>query len=218
MAEKPAPRLENLIASGQTRILNPAYSRVVRRLRLALPLAAVALVMAVFTWGLLDEGTVVADKDSNDTMQDARNELVSARFESVDEEGRPYEVTARRAVQGKREEGQDEKMIYLTDPRGIFALAEDEALEISAPYGAYHQQKETLSLTGGVLFGSKSGYKLRTQSIEADMKAGTARSGTQLSGSGPSGSIEAQGFAADNKRGMLVLKGPARLTIKPEAL
>lgn len=217
MAETPSPRLENLVADGQRRELNPAYSRLVRRLRLILPLAAVVLVMSVFTWIILERDTVV-EKNPDNSMQQARNELVSARFESVDEEGRPYEVTAQRAVQGKPEDGQDEKMIYLTAPRGKFTVATDEAFEISAPEGAYHQQKETLSLTGGVSFGSQSGYALRTQAIEADLKAGTARSGTRLTGNGPSGSVEAQGFSADNKRGMLVLKGPARVIIKPEAL
>lgn len=213
-----AQRLENLAARHETRVLNPAYSLLVRRLRLVLPLLAVMIVAAVFTWGLLDRNTVIEKTDPKDTMDKAQNELLAAHFESVDEEGRPFLITARKAAQGKPEDGQDQKMIYLDDPEGQYSISEEETLKIAAPKGAYHQQKQTLVLAGGVRFQSSGGYALETNTVEADIKEGTASSDSPLTGEGPSGSLSAQGFTADNKRGTLVLLGPARMILKPEAL
>lgn len=211
-------RLENLVVKEGVRALNPAYTKLVRWLRLLLPLVAMAIVLALFSWTFFDKDTVVADKSDEERVKEARNELVAPRFESRDSSGRPYSVTAKRATQGKRENGQDEKMIYLEDPSGEMIFDEKRTFSVTAKTGSYHQALEELTLENDVLLTSTDGYMFRTKSVFVSTKKGQARSSSPLQGKGPSGSIEARGFEADNTAGRIVLKGPAKLVIIPEAL
>lgn len=211
-------RLENLVVNEGVRVLNPAYTKLVRWLRLLLPMGAVVIVVMLFSWVLFDKDNVVSDKSGEAGMDQARNELVEARFESRDSSGRPYTITALKAVQGKRELGQDEKMIYLDTPTGTMTLEDGRIIEVKSKEGTYHQTKEELGLNGGITLTSTDGYALKTKTIFVSMKDGIAKSNTPLQGLGPSGSVEARGFEANNETGHFILKGPAKLVIKPEAL
>lgn len=211
-------RLENLVVGEGARVLNPAYSRMVRWLRLVLPLFAVAIVVMLFTWIMLDRNTVVEQSGDGDSMNKARNELMAARFESRDSSGNPYTVTADRAFQGKAALGQDEKMIYLDLPSGTLSMEDGKTISVKAAEGRYHQQEENLMLDGGVSLTTSDGYTMETARVFIEMKDSTAKSNTPLRGEGPGGSVEALGFLADNEKGRVILKGPAKLILKPEAL
>lgn len=211
-------RLENLVVGAEERVLNPAYSKVVRKLRLILPLVAVAIVVMLFTWTILDDTAEISENPKDKGAEQTRNELLEARFESRDEAGRPYTITAARALQGKPELGQDEKTIYLDKPSGQMALEQGQTLGLTAQEGTYDQDAGALDLQGGVALNTTDGYEMRTDKVMISLNDSTARSDTPLEGKGPAGSVEAKGFSADNEKGLLVLKGPARLIIKPEAL
>lgn len=219
MTDPRQERLENLVVGAEARVLNPAYSRMVRWLRLLLPLVAVAIIVTLFTWTLLDDNQQIAEKPKDRGMEDAENELVSPKFESRDLKGNPFTVTALHAVQGKPEQGQDDKTIYLEKPTGEMTLIErNQKLSITALHGAYDQARQTLDLEGGVTLNTENGYEMRTEKVFISLKDSQANSKTALRGSGPAGTLEAAGFTADNEKGKLVLKGPARLVIKPEVL
>lgn len=218
MTDNRQERLENLVVGAEERILNPAYSKVVRWLRLVLPLVAVAIVVMLFTWTLLDDTTQVAEKPKGKGMDQTQNELLEARFESRDSSDRPYVITAARAVQGKPERGQDEKTIYLEKPTGHMTMEEGRTLNLTARQGTYDQDNASLDLAGGVDLNTTDGYEMHTEKVFISLNDSRAQSDTALNGQGPAGMVEAAGFSADNEKGLLVLKGPARLIIKPEAL
>ncbi|MCD8562841.1 MAG: LPS export ABC transporter periplasmic protein LptC [Alphaproteobacteria bacterium] len=211
-------RLENLVVGAEERVLNPAYSKLVRKLRLILPLVAVAIVVMLFTWTLLDDTAQIAETPKGKGKDQTQNELLEARFESRDTSGRPYVITAARAVQGKPEQGQNEKTIYLDKPTGQMTLEEGRTLDLTALQGTYDQDNGALDLMGGVDLHTTDGYEMHTEKVLVSLNDSRAQSDTPINGKGPTGSVEAKGFSADNEKGLLVLKGPARLIIKPEAL
>ncbi|MCD8496900.1 MAG: LPS export ABC transporter periplasmic protein LptC [Alphaproteobacteria bacterium] len=200
MTENTPDRLDNLVVGEGVRVLNPAYSKLVRWLRLVLPLVAVIIVVMLFTWSMLDRNTVVAEKSDDGDMNQASNELVSARFESRDSSGRPYVITAERAVQGRPEQGQDDKTIYLDGPHGEMTLESGEKIEVKAANGAYQQEREELNLNGGVHFGTTDGYRANTEEVFVHLKNSQAQSSSVLEGEGPAGSVRAQGFPPTMKK------------------
>jgi lipopolysaccharide export system protein LptC len=218
MTDPRQDRFENLVVGADARVLNPAYSKIVRWLRLVLPLVAVAIVVMLFTWTLLDESTQIAEKPKGKGMDQAENELVAAKFESRDSNGNPFTLTAARALQGQPKEGQDEKIIYLEKPSGEMLLEQGRTITLSAVQGEYDQGRQALRLEGGVRLSTGDGYEVDTDKVLVNIKDSRADSSAPVTGHGPAGTIEALGFSADNEQGRLILKGPARLVIKPEAL
>ncbi|MCF8495770.1 MAG: LPS export ABC transporter periplasmic protein LptC [Alphaproteobacteria bacterium] len=193
------------------------YSRFIRHMRLILPLMALALVAAVFTWRTTEKNFIVrrAQEAKSDEKMIGRNELVNPRFESVDQKNRPYTVVAKRAVRG--EAGKEENTITLEEPIANMKMENGSHIAAQAAQGIYTQTDDTLLLQGGVQLSHDKGYRVDTQTLRLNLKKGTALTETPVRGEGPLGSLEAHGLRADEKQGLLWLKGPAKLIITQSA-
>lgn len=212
-----AEKLSRLSAGEERRSFNTRHSTLVRWLRLILPMIAIAITAAVFTWIGLDEGQVVLEQTMPEEEKATRNELLNPHFESRDEKNQPYSITALKAVQDE----QDEKLVHLENPAGEMILNSGDFLKISADSGRYHQENETLGLNDNVTlnYTPESGlYVISTAAVHINLKTSEAVSENPVQGNGPLGRIEAQGFRATMESGRLIFNGPAKLTINREAL
>lgn len=210
-------KLSYLSASGTDRTLNTRYSSIVRWLRLILPLTAIAIIAALFTWIKLDDNQVIIEQTIMPEEQTARNELVNPHFESRDEKNQPYTITALKATQDEN----DERLVILEKPSGEMTLNNGNHVKLIAEKGFYHQEKETLKLGSGVTLNyiePADRYEMKTAAVDIDLKASTAKSDSPVQGQGPLGTIKAKGFESKNNAGLLIFKGPASLTVNKEAL
>src|SRR5690606_11837427 len=90
-----------------------AYTAFVRAMRIALPLAALAIIVIIFAWPNMHEDSLsVTAGKTQPPATIGKNELVNPRFESKDEKNQPYTITATRAVQGSTHE----ELIILEKP------------------------------------------------------------------------------------------------------
>lgn len=204
--------LDLLTRREWTRALHgEAHTRFVRRMRLAMPLAAFAIIAILFAWPQMGRNIEPASPDSIDgASSGGQNEVLNPRFESRDEDRQPYTITASSALQNSK--NPDE--VLLETPLADITLNSGKWIAAESRNGLFDQKKRFLSLRGNVRLYHDDGYEIVTQSLNIDLAARTARSDVPVSGQGPAGSVEAQGgLLADSESGTLVLKGPARLVL-----
>lgn len=206
-------RLERLSRYRGDRAIggSESYSALIRRMRIILPLVAMAIIAALMAWPSMDNKISVLKEEQAASLQTIRkNELTNPKFESIDEKSQPYSLTAKRAVQDE----QDEQILHLEQPEGELALNSGEKVGLKADKGLYLQAASQLKLNDDVRLLHSEGYEMGMTHLDLDLKAGTAQTDSDISGKGPAGSLEAKGLNADNANGLLVFHGPARLILK----
>jgi lipopolysaccharide export system protein LptC len=203
--------LEHLTAH-RPKAYNPVYSRTIRWMKLALPLAALAIAAVAFTWD--NRGSMMmreASKEIKGTI--GKNELINPRFENTDENNRPYTLTAQRAVQDNK----DGKVVILEKPKADMTLDNGHWVAIESTEGAFQQEQRKLLLRGSVRLFHDGGYQLETPELHIDIQKSTAMSDKDVYGQGPEGTLTAKGLEGSNETGLLVFKGPAKLVLNTEA-
>jgi lipopolysaccharide export system protein LptC len=215
-APEPAPltvdkRLHRLSGHArEKRGFNTKHSRFIKRMRVAMPLAALCIIAVLFSWNVLNKETLVPKlKESKNSQSITKNELLSPRFDSVDAKNQPYSITAKKATQNEN----DDKLILLEAPLADMTLKSGRWLAIEAEQGAYDQTSQHLLLKGNVNLYHDEGYLMQTAELDVDMDKELAWSNTTVKGQGPMGLLDATGLKADSKAGTLFFKGPAKLVL-----
>lgn len=156
-----------------------------------------------------------------------QNALINPRFEGLDNEGRPYTITAQRATQdlkASRAIGQDTTdPILLTVPAARAISGDGAPFEAHAAVGRYDPAAKSLVLGGGVeiILGDSADktYTLSTQALSLDLAARRAMGTTPVVGHGTDGaSLRATGFALNAATGHLIFTGPTRLVLAPQQI
>lgn len=193
---------------------NPAYSKIVRRLRLILPTIAFAIMAIVFTWGKRDEPLMeVTPSEKIETVM-GKNELINPRFEGSDEKNQPYTLTADRAVQDEK----DSKLILLEKPKADLAMNGGNWVAFESTEGAFQQAEGKILLRGGVRFFHDGGYQMDTPELHININDETAITDKDVHVQGPEGTLTAKGLEGRNKENILIFKGPAKLVLNTKTL
>lgn len=202
-------RLERLSRrDGGDYDLNPAYSRRIRKLRIFLPLIAAIAITVTFVWSSIDSEDIISAENQK-IPQLARNELLNPSFESRDEKGQPYKITATHATQ----DPDNEKLVYLTKPFADIILNEGNRLALKADQGEYTQDQRQLLLHGNVQLSDDEGYELTTKQLHIDLMESRAQTDTAVQVQGPAGLLRAAGLRGSTKENHLVFTGPAKLIL-----
>ena len=183
----------------------------VKKLRLALPLIAGAIVVFMFLWSDIESVAPPQRKEKVAPQSMGRNELVNPKFESVDSSEQPYTITATKAYKDTSD------LIQLDKPVADIALKDNAWLAIQSNAGEYESVKQQLMLQGHVKLFHDQGYEMVTDKVDIDMVTKQAVSKTPVSGHGPIGNINATGMVADGKTGVITFQGPAKLILNQSA-
>ena len=177
--------------AGQRRVRH--YSRLVRWMKVILPLAALALIGAIFLTAR-DKGDLT-DLFSAEELATlgAGLKLDNPRFAGVTARGESFSVRADWALP----DSALPTVVELEKPRGEIELADGRKLTASADSGTLRRKEKTLALQGSVAVDSSDGYHVTTGRLEFDLDGKTARAPGPLTGSGPRGSIEAGSMRAE---------------------
>lgn len=190
------------------------YSRFVLLMKLALPVIAAIVVVMVVIWPELrtkpDRFQIGVSDLKIDTAGGQR--VVNARFTGVDSQNRPFSVTADSVVQPKG----DAELVDLEGPKADITLSSGAWIAMTSPAGQYWRDREMLEMVGGVDLFHDEGYELHTEKARVDFKAGTATGETPVSGQGPFGTINSEGFRILESGAVVEFSGRARLVLFPE--
>lgn len=139
-------------------------------------------------------------------------QMLHPKFQGVDENGQPYKIYADVAIQ---EEG---KKVQLQTISGNIELNNHKWVTFKADSGNLELENDVGYLTGSVHVESSDHYHLRTETVKINFKKGKAIGHEIVIIEGPKGSLEATGFVADNKAGIITFSGPVKAVIQPTAL
>lgn len=187
-----------------------AYTTFIRRMRLFLPLAAIAVMAALFTWPVQEKDIAILKDEQKEALKTvSKNELESPKFESVDEKNQPYTITADKAVQ----KGEQKDILLLTNPVGSLQMNNGNTIRLKADDGTYWQTDEKLFLQQNVRLSNNDGYEMLTRELHIDLAARTATTDTDVEAFGPAGTLTAKGLKGDNQANTLIFNGPAKLVL-----
>lgn len=188
------------------------YSRFVTWMKVLLPILAVGLIVLVIAWPRIksDETFRIGFASVNLTGETEAG-MDNARYVGTDDSRRPFSVTAdlARAV----ENGANEVVLEL--PKADLTLEDGTWLVMTANTGRYAHDASLLNLKGGVNLFHDTGYEISTEVLDVDLKAGSARGDTPLSGHGPFGELKARGINLIDKGQVIYFTGPARVVLYP---
>ncbi|MEO1136204.1 MAG: LPS export ABC transporter periplasmic protein LptC [Pseudomonadota bacterium] len=193
-----------------------ARSRLVRRLRIALPVLALVLVAAFFFNTRSNEVDPAFLEDFKDVSASAEElRMASPRFAGVDNEGKPFEITAEAAQQNTS----IKDLVALEHPRAVQGDNDDTTV-VTADKGLYRSDTNILELTEDVTLTHDVGadkYVFRSPAATVSIKEEIVTSDAGVGGEGDDGStLQADRMKAYNAEGRVVFEGNVRMRIYPK--
>jgi lipopolysaccharide export system protein LptC len=197
---------------GRARRADDRYSRRVALLKRLLPLLGLTLLTLVAMWPrlgpLLESVRLVLPVIDLREARDLR--MLNPRYAGVDRFNRPYVITA--AI-GRQVPNRDDLM-SLERPRGEMTLRRGALIVVTAATAVYQPQAQLLDLFEDVNLVHENGTRFVTKTAHVDVSANTAEGNDPVSGRGPSGDIDAQGFRILDKGDTIIFTGKSDLLLK----
>ncbi|MHA7872213.1 MAG: LPS export ABC transporter periplasmic protein LptC [Hyphococcus sp.] len=194
-----------------------ARSRLVRRLRIVLPLAGLLLIVAILLTtrsNTVDEAFLDDFKDITGAADELR--MASPRFAGVDDKGRPFEITADSALQN----ADDRNYVELYQPRAVQGDG-DATTVVTANTGLYQSEENILQLNDNVTLSHEIGadqYILRSPAATVQIKDEIVTSDAGVSGeSNDGGTLRADRMKAYNADGRVIFEGNVSMRIYPKS-
>jgi lipopolysaccharide export system protein LptC len=189
------------------------HSRVVRALRIGIPLAVAlggAAIIAVMTW--FDPLTVLAKLPvSSDglVVSGSKITMQQPRLVGFTRDSRPYSVTARTAAQDIT----NPDTVELRDIRAIMTARDQSNIEVVAKDGVYDGKAEVLTLHENVVVTTPS-YVVRLKQAVVGVKAGNVVSEHPVEVKMPQGTINANRLEVVNSGGVLRFEGGVDMVLE----
>ncbi|HET9810706.1 MAG TPA: LPS export ABC transporter periplasmic protein LptC [Sphingomicrobium sp.] len=185
------------------------HDRLVRIAKVALP-SAVGVLIAFLALAPLDKKSDVSfilDKNKVDNAPE-RMRVDAARYVGEDDQGRPFAIVAKSAVQRSSD-------VPVVDVRGMFArlqLNQGPAM-IVANLGRYNLDEQKVKIIGPVRVTAPEGYRLLTSNVTVDLKERTVTGSGGVQGAMKLGQFSAGRLRADIGERTVTLDHGARLKI-----
>lgn len=206
------PQPTPLASRGRMRRTDDRYSRRVTLLKRLLPVLGLTLLTLVVIWPrlgpLLESVRLVFPVIDLREARDLR--MLNPRYAGIDRFNRPYVITA--AI-GRQVPSRDDLM-SLERPRAELTLRRGALIVVTAATAIYQSQAQLLDLFDDVNLVHENGTRFVTKAAHVDVSANAAQGHDPVSGRGPSGDIDAQGFRILDKGDTIVFTGKSNLLLK----
>jgi lipopolysaccharide export system protein LptC len=209
-----APRQPRQRLVGEARIRRAPTAGGLARRRLVitatkfvLPVAALALLATIALWPEFDREKNAARIALRQLAEVDGAEVIDAHYHGVDDQGRPYTLTAATAKQD------GEEKVNLTLPVGDLTLQNGTWMSMKSKLGVFIQHTNLLDMWKDVVLYRDDGTTMYSQSMSMDLKNGAAAGSQPVHAEGPFGTLDAQGFALVDKGSVIQFTGPAKLVL-----
>ena len=185
------------------------YTKFVTRMRRVTALSAFAVIFAVLAFFFVARAPRQLQL-SYEKLGTLENDLamVKPRLSGVDASGNPFVITAKVAVQDAKNPKHATLQVIdgdLNTPKGW--------LNVRAAHGDVDMNVNWLKLDGGLDLFTDTGYTLRTERAEVDLKRNIVQGDLPVDGQGPMGTMRADRFRYDHLAGLLTLEGHVKTVI-----
>jgi lipopolysaccharide export system protein LptC len=193
--------------------LGRGYSLLVSVLKIGLPIVALVLIglliIRLTAEPLQQQKEQLAAIPKEEKTTPGQIELIKAKYEGVDEQGRPYTVTADRAVRAP----DGGETVLFENPVADITLQDKTWVAARAKGGSFDHAAEKLLLKGDVSVFHDSGYEMHAEDLQISLKQKTAVTTLPVTAQGPMGTITAQNMSVEDQGDLIIFGGPATLTI-----
>lgn len=183
----------------------------VRAVKVLLPVLALGLLSAIAFWPEIDgqgDGGRVSFRRTIEPRAEALR-VVNPRYRGIDDESRPYTITAAVGQQVGAEE-----ILDLTEPRGDIVLNDGAWVFVRADTGRYDKPAHRLLLEGNVTIYHDNGTMLRTAQALVLLDEGAAEGDTPVAAQGGFGTLTSEGFRLTERGAVVVFTGNARAVLE----
>jgi lipopolysaccharide export system protein LptC len=181
----------------------------------ALPAIAVALLLLVALWPRVELSLRPISNLPRLDPREARDlRMLNARYTGRDRQNRPFVLTAESARQMSADIND---LVGLEGPNGDLNSAGPGWSEVSAYAGTYEPRTQILDLFGNVALFSDRGDEFHTDVARMDLANNTSEGHEPVTGQGPFGHIEAEGFRTLDHGDTIVFTGHAHVELVPHA-
>jgi lipopolysaccharide export system protein LptC len=189
------------------------YSRFVAWMKLALPAIAVGLLLLVLVWPRLQTAMdrLRARLPGLDMSLAGDLRMVNLRYTGYDKHDRPVTITAEAA---RQRPGKDD-LVELQAPKADLTTQNGTWIALTAMTGIYQPGAQQLDLFGNVELFQDKGNSFRTDTAHVDMSKGTAESNDAVEGSGPFGTVRAEGFRIEERGDVIRFLGKSSVVLAP---
>jgi lipopolysaccharide export system protein LptC len=218
MSMRPVPLAESndrrtggyLLGGAGSRVRQPPTQGRIARRRFLITLTKwfLALLALIALWPEIDAATTKARLTINHVSGELDGgKLIDARYNGVDEKGRPYTITAATAWKI------DAEKVGLILPKGDITLENGTWLMLTSKQGTFVQHQNQLDLVNDVTLYRDDGTTMHTESASIDLKAGAAAGSEPVHVEGPFGVLDAQGFTVMDRGTAIDFPGPAHVVL-----
>lgn len=188
-------------------------SRLIRRLRVALPVLSVVLLSAVIGFTVLTRLELALSYGDLAITSEGLS-MSAPKLSGSDGKGRTYTVSAERAVQDLG----NPKLIRLYGINAHVRQADGSAADFAAGSGLYDAGGQTLVLDKDISIRSDDGSTADLERASIDLATGNVTSDAPIDFSSSLGSIQAQGMAVEQKGGSVTFSNGVKMTVDPNAI
>jgi lipopolysaccharide export system protein LptC len=191
-----------------------SHDRLVGFLAKALPMAVgvVAALMVITPLSPRGEVSFLLDKNKVAVVHE-RLRVDNAMYRGLDDNRRPFSLTAGSAVQKSSKEG----IVRMDDLVGRMLMSDGPA-QIVAPAGQYDLRTQVVDIDGDVHFTAADGYNVLARGVKINLAKQTLVGSNGVSGAIPGGTFSANRLEADLAARTILLDGNARLRMVPGKL
>ncbi len=190
------------------------HSRLVRALRVLLPLTAVGL-LATYALVLTVSWQLSTGRIRVGGIQISADDLKmkDPSYFGVTKEGGQYHVRAKRAVVSLNQS----EPVKLIDVSGELTEASKVVTKLKAKHGLFDNAKGELELFDGIEIDSSNGTVARLARATLYQKENKVVSNETVTASTPTGSVQASAMAMDNKKRFVAFRGAVSVRLLPGA-
>lgn len=187
-----------------------SHDRLVGFLAKALPAGIGAVLAVMIIAPLFPHGEISFLLDRNKVALTAdRLRVDQAMYRGEDSSGRPFSVTAGRAVQ----QSASVPVVQMNDLSARILLKDGPA-ELKAGAARYAIDRNVVEVPGPIDFRAADGYRMTTNNVAIDLRQQTLTGAGGVAGALPSGTFSADRIEADLDERVVALKGRARLRMQ----
>ena len=186
-----------------------SHDRLVKLMKLALP-ALIGVVLAFLFFSPLEDKQEVSFLLEKDKVEKAQERLrvAAAQYRGQDNEGRPFVLNARAAVQ----ETSANPVVEIRDMNAQILLDSGPA-RLEAGRARYNMDRDHVQVVGPIHFTAADGYRMETRDVDVDLRGHSLQSRGRVEGRMPLGSFTADRLQVNLPDRKVTLNGRARLHI-----
>jgi len=182
-------------------------SRLIRTLRIALPIV-IGLIVVALVGEVVWRNITALPTPQKEARTAIR--LVNAKLVGRVKDGRGFVIGARQAIRDEH----DYQAISLMEPVLLIGGGLANEAQMSARIGSYNERDKLLRLRGDVRIVDGKGHSFASQEAIIDMRTGAVVGQSQVQGDGPLGQLNAKSYSVQDKGDRLVFKGGVHARIE----